>query len=82
MINKDFLKNTLRNLDYNNPMDEDLSPDSKNNEYYLFTVHKNGSLRLWSIPEYNIMSVFDAIIEVIVLLIIRNWSHLKYVLMR
>ena len=69
VINKDFQYYALRNIDYESLKLEEVSPEFKKNEYFVITGHKNGKLRLWSIPEYAIMSVFDTVTEVSKLLI-------------
>lgn len=64
VINKDFQCYALRNIDYEALKLEEITPEYKKNEYFVITGHKNGKIRLWSIPEYSILSVFDAVSEV------------------
>lgn len=64
LINKDFQSYSLRKIDYDNLRLEDVSPEIKENTYFLLTAHKNGKVKVWSIPEYEIVMKFDVLTEV------------------
>jgi hypothetical protein len=65
LINKDFYHYALRKIDFENQVLEDVNSNMKQNEYYLLTGHKDGKIRLWSVPEYSVQMVFDSVTEVI-----------------
>ena len=62
----------MRKIDYDEQIIENARPELNKSEYFLITGHKSGKLKLWSIPEYSILSVFDSVSEVAYLYIIRN----------
>lgn len=64
VINKDFQYYSLRKIDFDNLKIEENNSEFKQNEFFLITGHKNGKVKLWSIPEYNIISNFDVVTEV------------------
>ena len=64
LISKDFQNYALRKIDFDNLKLEEVGPEMKQHEYFLLTGHKNGKIRLWSIPEYSMQMTFDVVTEV------------------
>lgn len=63
-MNKDFQYYALRKIDFESLKLEDVNSEMKQNEYFLLTGHKDGKIRLWSIPEYCLLLTFDVVTEV------------------
>jgi hypothetical protein len=63
LINKDYQFYSLRKIDLENLEIEQISPELKDNQYFLITAHKFGVLKVWSIPEYTLFINFDTMTE-------------------
>lgn len=64
LINKDYYHYAIRKIDFEKQELEEVNSNARYNEYYLLTGHKNGQIRLWTIPEYSILMMFDSVTEV------------------
>lgn len=69
VINKDYQYYALRKVDFDSLKIEDVQAEMKQNEFFIVTGHKNGKIRLWSIPEFSLNLTFDVITEVLIIYI-------------
>lgn len=56
---------SLRKIDYDNLQFEDISrmKELKMNQFILITSHKKGIIKIWTIPEYQILSTLEVCTE-------------------
>jgi len=66
IISKNYQTYSLKKIDFNNLYMEDCSPEVKENEYYFLTGHRNGTIKVWSIPEFSLSMNFEVITEELV----------------
>jgi len=63
IISKDYQTYSLKKINFDELIMEDCSPEVKDNEYYFLTGHKNGSIKVWSIPEFTLLMNFEVVTE-------------------
>jgi WD40 repeat protein len=63
IIHKDYQYYSIKRIDFNELKMEEISPEVKDNQYYLLTGYKNGFIKLWSIPEYTLVMQFEVVTE-------------------